>query len=234
MEFVNVTKRTPTSHRTPTAEVEAAVLDAAERLVATDGPGNLSIRSLAKEAGVAPMSIYNRFGDKNGVLVALFSRGFRDLVAHIAPPDLTGPVRTAEEARQRMRASCTAYRTFAKGSPGTYSLMFESGHDDVEPDDEAMDQAAAAFLTLVGHIEAAQAVGALVGGDPAELAQRLWASIHGAVSLENRSICFVSDTDAHYDALVETVLAGLSPAAGIEGIAGPLVRPKTGAVLARP
>lgn len=228
-----MTKRTPT-HRTPTAEVEAAVLDAAERLVATDGPRALSIRTLAKEAGVAPMSIYNRFGDKQGVLLALFVRGFQELVAHIAPPDLTGPVADAEAARDRMRASCAAYRTFAKGSPGTYSLMFESGHDDVEPDDEAMDQAAAAFLTLVGHIEAAQAAGAIVGGDSAELAQRIWACIHGAVSLELRQICFVTDTDAHYDAVVETVLAGLAPTAGIEGIAGPLVRPKTRAPLAVP
>lgn len=229
-----MTKRTPTSHRTPTAEVEAAVLDAAERLVATDGPRALSIRTLAKEAGVAPMSIYNRFGDKEGVLLALFVRGFHDLVAHIAPPELTGPVATPAEALDRMRISCQAYRRFAFRSPGTYSLMFEQGHDDVEPDDEAMDVAAAAFLTLVGHIEAAQAVGAIVEGSSAELAQRAWACIHGAVSLELRQICFVDDTEAHYAAVVETVLAGLSPAAGIVGIEGPMVRPKSSAPLRRP
>ena len=229
-----MTKRTPTTTRTPTAEVEAAVLDAAERLVAGAGPGALSIRTLAKEAGVAPMSIYNRFGDKEGVLRALFVRGFRELLAHIAPPELAGPVTSAAEARDRMRASCRAYRTFAHHSPGTYSLMFEQGHDDVEPDDEAMDQAAAAFLALVGHIEAAQAVGAIVEGSSAELAQRAWACIHGAVSLELRQICFVSDTDAHYDAVVETVLAGLSPDAGVVGIDGPLVRPKSGVPLAVP
>ena len=114
------------------------------------------------------------------------------------------------------------------------TVISPEGHDDVEPDDEAMDVAAAAFLTLVGHVEAAQAVGAIVGGSSAELAQRAWGCIHGAVSLELRYICFVDDTDAHYDAVVETVLAGLSPAAGIEGIEGPLVRPKSGAPLSLP
>ena len=54
---------------------------------------------------------------------------------------------------------------------------------------------------------------------PAELAQRIWASIHGAVSLELRSICFVDDTDAHFEALLETLIIGLLPDRGIRGIA---------------
>jgi AcrR family transcriptional regulator len=234
MEFVNVTKRTPTTHRTPTAEVERAVLDAAERLVAGDGPQALSIRTLAKEAGVAPMSIYNRFGDKHGVLLALFIRGFRDLLRHIDPPELEGAITTPAQALDRLRTSCAGYRTFARSSPGTYSLMFEQGHADVEPDDDAMVEAAAAFFCLVRHIEAAQAVGAMVGGNPAELAQRAWACIHGAISLELREIRFIEDMDAHYAAVVETVLAGLSPAAGIAGIEGPVVRPRSSEPLAVP
>ena len=228
-----MTKRTPT-HRTPTAEVETAVLDAADRLVASDGPGALSIRALAKEAGVAPMSIYNRFGDKQGVLLALFVRGFRDLILHIDPPTPTGPTPSAADALDRMRASCAGYRAFAKACPGTYSLMFEQGHSDIEPDDDAMAEAARAFFVLVRHIEAGQAAGALVGGNPAELAQRAWACIHGAVSLELRQIRFVDDMDAHYDAVVETVLAGLAPAAGIAGLDGELVRPRSTEPLAVP
>lgn len=229
-----MTKRTPPTHRTPTAEVERAVLDAAERLVAGDGPGALSIRALAKEAGVAPMSIYNRFDDKHGVLLALFVRGFRELLGHIDPPGLDAPVATAEEALDRMRSSCRGYRTFARTSPGTYSLMFEQGHADVEPDDEAMLEAATAFFALVRHVEAAQSVGAIVGGNPAELAQRAWACIHGAVSLELRQIRFVDDMDAHYEAVVGTVLAGLSPAVGIAGIEGQVVRPRSSEPLAVP
>jgi AcrR family transcriptional regulator len=210
------------------------VLDAAERLVASDGPGALSIRGLAREAGVAPMSIYNRFGDKAGVLQALFVRGFEDLLAHIAPDDTALAPADADEALDRLRRSATAYRRFAHGSPGTYSLMFELAHDEMEPDDDAMTHAAAAFFALVRHIEAAQAVGAIIGGNPAELAQRLWGSIHGAVSLDLRDICFVEDRDAHYEALVDTMLSGLAPQHGLAGIEGPLVRPKTGGPLVVP
>jgi AcrR family transcriptional regulator len=228
-----VTDRTP-SQRTPTAEVEASVLDAAERLVASAGPGALSIRGLAKEAGVAPMSIYNRFGDKGGVLLALFVRGFRDLLAHIDTEELTAPAGAASDSRDRLRRSARAYRNFALGSPGTYSLMFEQGHNEVEPDDDAMDHAAAAFFALVRQVEAAQATGAIVGGSAAELAQRLWATIHGAVSLEIRQIRFVDDPSTHFAALVDTVLAGLEPNHALAGIEGPLVQPRTGEPLAVP
>jgi hypothetical protein len=112
--------------------------------------------------------------------------------------------------------------------------MFEQGHADVEPDDDAMTEAAAAFFALVRHIEVAQALGAIVGGNPAELAQRAWACIHGAISLELREIRFVDDMDAHYAAVVETVLAGLSPGVGTPGIAGPVVRPRSNEPLAVP
>jgi AcrR family transcriptional regulator len=214
--------------------VEAAVLDAAERLVASGGPGALSMRGLAREAGVAPMSIYNRFGDKAGVLLALFVRGFEDLLAQIGLDDAPATPTDADDAIDRLRRSATAYRRFAHSSPGTYWLMFEQGHNEVEPNDDAMDHAAAAFFSLVRHVELAQAVGAVVGGDPAELAQRLWATIHGAVSLELRDICFVDDRDAHFEALVDTVLSGLAPEHGHVGVEGPLVRPKTGEPLAVP
>jgi AcrR family transcriptional regulator len=180
------------------------------------------------------MSIYNRFGDKGGVLLALFVRGFRDLLVHITTDEPAGEASAGSDSRERLRRSAAAYRRFALASPGTYSLMFEQGHNEVEPDDDAMDHAAAAFFALVRQIEEAQATGALVGGSGAELAQRLWATIHGAVSLEIRQIRFVEDPETHFTALVDTVLAGLDPAHGLAGIEGPLVQPRTGEPLAVP
>lgn len=225
------TSSSPSSHRTPTVEVEAAVLDAADRLVAATGPSALNIRRLAAEAGVAPMSIYNRFGDKAGVLQALFVRGFRELLTHITADDPGSPTDDPAAAVDRLRRSAQAYRRFAVGSPGTYSLMFDRTPDQFEPTDEGMACASDAFFGLVALVEHAQAAGGIVGGSPAELAQRIWASIHGSVSLELRSICFVDDTDAHFAVLVDTVLAGLAPANGLQGIDGPLVTPRRGGSL---
>lgn len=206
------------THRTPTADVESLVLNAADRLVAEAGPAAITIRRLATEAGVAPMSIYNRFDDKAGVLQALFTRGFSELHRHTGADDLHGTDLSAAESLDRLRRAGRSYRAFANGSPGTYSLMFDRAAAEFDPNEEGLEAAARSFNGLVDLVEQAQRAGGIVGGSPAEVAQRIWASIHGAVSLELRSICFVDNTDAHFDALLDTLLIGLAPDRGVPGV----------------
>jgi AcrR family transcriptional regulator len=204
-----VTSRT----RTPAASVEPAVLDAAARLLLTGGPHALGIRTIAAEAGVAPMSIYNRFEGKAGVLDALMIRGFERLTHVSTRPSDPDPL----DPLDRLRASADAYRAFALDDPGTYSLMFDQAIPDYLPSAPAMEAAARSFDELTEQVAAAQAAGRIVGGSATEVAQRLWAGIHGAVSLEQRRMCFATDTDQHYQALVATLLLGLAPDRGVPG-----------------
>jgi len=192
------------------------VLDAAADLLVSEGPHALSIRRIAAAASVAPMSIYNRFESKAGVLDALFVRGFERLAD--LRDDLPGPPATPVE---RLRAFCLAYRRFALDDPGTYALMFDRSVVDFEPSPDSLLTAHACFACLVETVSEVQASGAIVGGDPVEVGQRVWAALHGAVSLERHGICFAPDGDQHYAALVETLLIGLSPAHGLPGGATP-------------
>lgn len=188
--------------RTPSAAVEHAVLDAATRLLESSGPEALSIRRIAAEAGVAPMSVYNRFANKGAVVAELFGRGFEELAhqfAGLPPGDAVGQLR--EGARR--------YRAFALRHPSVYAVMFDRAIPEFEPDDATAARAAAAFGELRATVERGMAEGSLRAGDPAEVAQRLWAASHGAVSLELRAIGFVDDPGAFYERLVDTVLAGL-------------------------
>src|ERR687893_273816 len=50
------------TQRTPSRDLEAALVDAAERVLVRDGLRGLTVRAVATEAGVAPMGVYNRFG----------------------------------------------------------------------------------------------------------------------------------------------------------------------------
>lgn len=95
--------------------------------------------------------------------------------------------------------------------------MFDKPVSDHTPSAEAMAAANACFGCLVETVREVQDAGALVGGDPVEIGQRMWAALHGAVSLERHGICFAPDSDQHYTALVETLLVGLSPAHGLPG-----------------
>lgn len=88
------------------------------------------------------------------------------------------------------------YRCFAKTHPDPYGLIFDRAIPGWQPFAAALAYAAASFGRLAGHVPKVMAAGALAGGDPAEVAQRLWSAFHGVVSLELRGIGFVDDIDA--------------------------------------
>lgn len=191
--------------RTPSLHVEDALVDAAERILASGGPEALSVRRIAAEAGVAPMSVYNRFGGKNGIVEQLFIRGFDELRAAARAVDEADP-------RAALVACGEAYWAFAKSRPATYAVMFDRAVPGFEPSADAWAHASEAFGEVVAHVRRAMAAGVVAAGDPVDVAQQLWAALHGLVSLELRSLGFVADVDAHRHRLFTTLLRGLAPA----------------------
>src|ERR1700742_3632718 len=74
----------PRPGRTPSADVERELLAAAEAVLVRDGPGGLTVRAVASEAGIAPMGVYNLLGGKDGLVDALLIKGFDMLRAAVA------------------------------------------------------------------------------------------------------------------------------------------------------
>src|SRR5512146_317989 len=106
--MVSMNAATPARRgRTPSADVERELLAAAEAVLVRDGPGGLTVRAVAAEAGIAPMGVYNRLGGKDGLVDALLIKGFdrlrESLEAAMAAPD--EPV-----MRNRFIACGLAYR----------------------------------------------------------------------------------------------------------------------------
>ena len=100
--------------RTPSADIERELLAAAEAVLVRDGPGGLTVRAVAAEAGIAPMGVYNRLGGKDGLVDALLIKGFDRLRAAVdaAMND------TAEPSMRARFFSCgLSYRQFALDNP---------------------------------------------------------------------------------------------------------------------
>jgi AcrR family transcriptional regulator len=72
----------------------AHVLVAAGQLIAGDGVDGLSMRRLAERAGVSVGTIYNQFGDRDGVLVAFVSQGLDELELRLDAEPTAGPLDT--------------------------------------------------------------------------------------------------------------------------------------------
>ena len=183
--------------------VEQALLAAAARLLTEEGPEALSVRRVAAEAGVSAMGVYSRFGGKQGLVEALFLDGFARLQQVLAAVPRTGdPVEDLLEGSRR-------YRRFALESPAAYAVMFSRAIPEFVPSAPCKLDAAGAFGVLVDAVRRGIDAGALRPGDPVDIAEGIWATCHGLVSLELAGMGFVPDREAHFEATNAALLRGL-------------------------
>jgi AcrR family transcriptional regulator len=190
--------------RTPSAEVERELLAAAETVLVRDGPGGLTVRAVAAEAGIAPMGVYNRLGGKDGLVDALLIKGFDRLRAAIEAgrePDMLA----------RLRSCGLRYREFALTNPNFYAIMFEDAIPREQESTEVTEHARGTFAALVRLVELAAASGVIAAPNPLEAAQQIWSAVHGAVALELKGLVLTPDPEATYGAFIDTVIRGLAP-----------------------
>jgi AcrR family transcriptional regulator len=155
-----------------------ALVVAAATLLSHDGPSALTVRRIASTAGVSTMCLYDRFGDKNGVIEQLFLDGFHSLsraieraVSGKEPPDC-------------LLAGCQAYRRWAVAHPTQYAVMFTRAVPDFEPSASAKQAAWSTLECLEVGVAAAVDAGVLGGGDAHEVARVIWGVCHGMVVME--------------------------------------------------
>jgi AcrR family transcriptional regulator len=190
--------------RTPSADVERELVSAAEAVLVRDGPGAVTVRAVATEAGIAPMGVYNRLGGKEGLVDALLVRGFDRLRATVEAgnePDML----------DRLRACALRYRQFALANRHFYAIMFEDAIPREHFSAEVAEHATAAFGALVRKVNDAAAAGRIAADDPFDVAQQVWSALHGAVALELKGLVLTPDAEATYRSAVETMLRGLAP-----------------------
>jgi AcrR family transcriptional regulator len=189
--------------RTPSTDIERELVSAAEAVLVRDGPGGLTVRAVAAQAGIAPMGVYSRLGGKDGLVDALLIRGFDRLRAAIAGGD-------EADLLERLRACGLRYRSFALANRHFYAIMFEAAIPREHLSDEVATHAAAAFGELVRNVELTAAAGAITAAQPSEVAQQIWSTVHGAVALELKDLVLTPDPEATYRATVDTILRGLA------------------------
>ncbi len=197
--------------RIAAVDLEPALLLAAKKLLTEEGPSALSIRRIAASAGVAPMGVYNRFKNKSGIIEALFRQGFVDFDAAMSSVEF--PIGTEKNLQKEYLKSIEAmgmkYREFAIQNPGIYQLMFMKSVPEFAPTIDAVAGAFNCFGTLVERVAWGQRAKILIAGDPVEIGQRVWATCHGAASLEIVGITKLLDVENHFRMLVATLFQGL-------------------------
>jgi AcrR family transcriptional regulator len=186
------------------------LLDEAGRLLVEGGPAGLSLRKVAEAAGTSTMTVYTRFGNKQGLLTAMHREGFRRLGAALA-----GALEEQDPA-EGLAAAGRAYRRSAVTGATLYGLMFGLPVEGFVPSPEDEAAAAATYEPLVEAVRRCCAAGVLTG-DPERVARHLWTVAHGAVSLElaGRLPALGQDLEEAYEeALVAAAAPFLTPPSG--------------------
>jgi AcrR family transcriptional regulator len=159
------------------ADFRERLCDAAAKLFAERGRDGFTLRELAAQLGVSPMTPYRYFQDKDEILAAVRARAFISFAEA-----LEAAYKTGTDAITRASATGEAYIRFALGDPGTYKLMFDMTQPDSDYP-ELAEAAERARLTMTRHIHPLVEAG-ILEGDPVLIGHVYWVTLHGAVTLQ--------------------------------------------------
>jgi AcrR family transcriptional regulator len=118
-----------------------AVLDAAIAISAETGPDAISLREVAREAGVSHQAPYHHFGDRAGIFAAISEEGFCFLAESIEASTTLGTA-----------AMCEAYVHFALAHKGHFRVMMRNDLCSLEDYPTALTQADRAFNALRNEV----------------------------------------------------------------------------------
>jgi len=124
-------------------DLRRALIDAAGRLLEAEGPSALSLRAVAREAGVSPAAPYHHFKDKGELLEAVAQEGWTLLDAALAKAKAEAP-----SAKDAMNGLGVAYVCFARENPALYRVMYDTARDREDLPDQMQDKEDSAYCKV--------------------------------------------------------------------------------------
>lgn len=155
-----------------------ALLDEALATIRKGGVEDLTLREIGARLGVSRTALYRHFADKEALLTAVATEGFRALRAALL---------AAWEVRGRGEAGFTAmgiaYVSFAVDNPAHYRVMFGGYVDKAARDADLAFEGDGAFQALVDALAVLRRDGLVRDDDPVLMARHVWALVHGIAML---------------------------------------------------
>lgn len=151
------------------------ILDTAEALLEAEGLGALSLREVARRAGVTHQAPYHHFADRESILAELVTRGFDELADRLGQANrLAG----SEGRRRALIQSGAAYVGFAIDHPGIFRIMFRPDVCEASRFPAVLGAAARARSELLQLVASMHA-----GAHTEALSTTYWAFVHGLAGL---------------------------------------------------
>jgi AcrR family transcriptional regulator len=172
---VNMPKKKTYHH----GDLKNALIKAGVEILAKDGVSGLSLRKVAGRAGVSHAAPYSHFADKQALIAAISTEGFRQLherVSGVAEEYKTKP------SMQLVEVAWT-YVQFAMNDRDRFKVMFSGVLEKEKEYPEFVAESQRNFQLVKMIVEANQAAGVLRSGPSDLMALSAWGIIHGFIML---------------------------------------------------
>ena len=158
-------------------DLRSALIEGALAILRNEGLEALTLRGVARHAGVSQAAPYRHFADRRALVAAVAEEGFRRLQA-----TMLERMQNAQ-GRNSLKLVAKAYVEFGLANPAEYRVMF--GPEVAITDDlPTLRETGRGVLGFVAEgIRQAQGAGLVGPGDPWLMAVATWATLHGLVTL---------------------------------------------------
>lgn len=167
---------------------KSKILAAASDLLQEKGVAGLNVRAIAKRAGLSTIGIYSHFQGKQGILDALYIDGFQQV------SDGVSAAFKIKDPKRAALAVTKNYLEMARRHEAQYRLIFGETNTDYTPSEEALRAGRQAFDRLV-ELTARLLPPAASKKHQQRIALRVWALVHGYVSLRHHAMRDIADKE---------------------------------------
>ncbi len=185
-------------------DLKVALIETALKILSSDGIEALSLRSVAKAAGVSHAAPYSHFKDKEALLAATAERGFI-----LFKETLEAGIRQATGKPiewKQLVASGVAYVEFADTHPDYFKLMFGEQLIEMSKYPALLKASNEAYQVLNLAVEKCKKAGLLVSDSQDLMALTSWAIVHGLAFLNQSCQPYLKKTGSSRKDLVQKSL----------------------------
>jgi len=155
-----------------------AILNASLRMIEKTGLCSLSIREIAKKAGVTHQAPYRHFKDRETLIVTLAEEGFEKLATSIA-----NAVNSTNDPLEKLKLLSGSYMQWAQAHPAHFRMMFSKDVAKSESSKKLQEAQEKLLILTLQIVETAQKEDLIPPGDARFYARQIWAANHGVTSL---------------------------------------------------
>lgn len=160
-------------------DLKNALIKAGVDILAKEGIEGLSLRKVAQRAGVSHNAPYSHFTDKQSLIAAISTEGFKQLYDELGAAVALYP----GDPGSQLREGAWAYVQFAMKNRDTFKIMFSGVLEKEKEYPAFVEISQKTFERVVDIVRACQSAGVLRPVQPEVMAVGVWGQIHGIISL---------------------------------------------------